>query len=285
MIKTITLVLLLTMLQGLPPDQAVLVNAERAFAKLAVERGVRESFLTHFDDAAIAFNPHPAVAKDRLRKNPVETLPLDYTLNWAPTYGDISLAGDMGYNTGPARVDRKTPANTPPRHMVFFSVWKKRAEGDWKVVLDVGVDVPSAMAPLDAPFQPARPIASSVRYTRVDLEKERASLLQLEKSLIREGNAGSYLDESVRLNRPDVLPLAGKKAVEGWLASQGKRSGEPRFADVAASGDLGYTYGDFEMNGARSMKGYYARVWRRDPANRWKIVIEVLSPLPDQPTK
>jgi ketosteroid isomerase-like protein len=84
----------------------------------------------------------------------------------------------------------------------------------------------------------------------------------------------------VRLNRPGVLPLTGKNAVQGWLTSQGRRTGEPRFADVAASGDLGYTYGDFDMNAAQPMKGYYARVWRRDAANRWKIVIEVLSTLP-----
>lgn len=280
MIKTSILLLLMTFQWDLTPDQAALVNTERAFAKLAVDRGVRESFLTYFDDTAIAFNPHPAVAKDGLRKRPIETPPLDYTLNWTPTYGDISLAGDMGYNTGPARLDRRMPANTPPSHMVFFSVWKKRAEGDWRVVIDVGVDVPSAMATLDAPFQPARPISSNGRFTKVNVEKESAGLLQLEEDLIRDGNAGNYLDESVRLNRPGFLPLAGKNAVQIWLASQGKRSGEPRFADVAASGDLGYTYGSFETNGSTPMKAYYTRVWRRDPANQWKIVIEVLSPLP-----
>jgi ketosteroid isomerase-like protein len=280
MTQIITILLLsMTLQRGLPSDQVALVNAERAFAKLAVERGMRESFLSYFDDAAIAFNPHPGVAKDGLRKNPVETLPLNYTLNWTPTYGDISLAGDMGYNTGPARLDRKTPVNTPPRHMVFFSVWKKRSVGDWKVVIDVGVEVPSPLAALDAPFQPARPISANDRYARVDVEKERSGLLQLEKNLNRAGKVENYLDETVRLNRAGALPLTGKKAVDGWLAAQGKRTDEPGYADVAVSGDLGYSYGSFEINGNASMKGYYVRVWRRDAANEWKIVFEVLSPL------
>jgi len=186
----------------------------------------------------------------------------------------------MGYNTGPVRLDRKAPEGGPPRHMVFFSVWKKRAVGDWRVVIDVGVEVPSAMASLDAPFQPARAISPGVRYTRVDVEKERTSLLQLEKNLNRDGNVAASLDETVRLNRSGALPLAGKKAVAAWLAGQGNRSDEPRYADVAISGDLGYTYGSFAMNGAASIKGYYVRVWRRDVAGQWKIVVEVQSPLP-----
>jgi ketosteroid isomerase-like protein len=279
MLKTSLLYVLWTIFQSaLPPDQAALVDAEKAFAKLSVERGMRESFLTYFDDSAIAFNPHPSNAKEGLRKDPVETLPLNYTLNWNPTYGDMSLAGDMGYNTGPARVDRKTPENSPPQHMVFFSVWKKRAAGDWKVVLDVGVGTPTSVAALDAPFRPARSLPRN-RTSKVDVEKERSALLQLENDVFRDGSLASHLDETVRVNRPGALPLSGRNAVAGWLAGHQKRTGEPRFADVAVSGDLGYTYGSFEIAAATPMKGYYARVWRRDASNQWKIVLEVLSPV------
>jgi hypothetical protein len=37
--------------QPLPPDLSSLVEAERAFAKASVERGVREAFLTYFADS------------------------------------------------------------------------------------------------------------------------------------------------------------------------------------------------------------------------------------------
>jgi hypothetical protein len=45
----------LTQEKELPPAQAELVNAERAFAKLAVERGVRDSFIVRDYDEAIDF--------------------------------------------------------------------------------------------------------------------------------------------------------------------------------------------------------------------------------------
>ena len=54
----------LTQEKDLPPAQADLVNAERAFAKLAGERGVRESFIAYFADDGIGFAPHPHKVKE-----------------------------------------------------------------------------------------------------------------------------------------------------------------------------------------------------------------------------
>jgi hypothetical protein len=53
----------LTQEKELPPAQAELVNTERAFAKLAVERGVRESFVAYFADDGVGFAPHPHKVK------------------------------------------------------------------------------------------------------------------------------------------------------------------------------------------------------------------------------
>ena len=44
-----------------------LVDTERAFARTVTEKGIRDSFLEYFADDAVAFNPAPIVAKDRLR--------------------------------------------------------------------------------------------------------------------------------------------------------------------------------------------------------------------------
>jgi len=60
----------LTQEKDLPPAQTELINAERAFAKLAVERGVRESFIAYFADDGIGFAPHPHVNSALLRPLP-----------------------------------------------------------------------------------------------------------------------------------------------------------------------------------------------------------------------
>jgi ketosteroid isomerase-like protein len=57
------------------------------------------------------------------------------------------------------------------------------------------------------------------------------------------------------------------------------------FADVSQSGDLGYTYGSYESKAANSQdaspeKGFYARVWKKDQANKWKLVADVVKPAP-----
>ncbi|HEV2668300.1 MAG TPA: tetratricopeptide repeat protein, partial [Blastocatellia bacterium] len=51
-------------------------------------------------------------------------------------------------------------------------------------------------------------------------------------------------------------------------------------ADVSRSGDLGYAYGRYELGGAEPQKGYFARVWKRDANGQWRIVMDIVRPLP-----
>jgi len=52
---------------------------------------------------------------------------------------------------------------------------------------------------------------------------------------------------------------------------------------VSVSDDLGYSYGRYELAGARADErevGYYTRVFRRDTAGAWKVVLDTWSPVP-----
>ena len=82
-------------------DQAAMVATERVFARLGYERGIRESFIKYFHPDCIVFAPHPVKYRAELEKQEPEKFPLPVVVNWAPVWGDISAAGDMGYNTGP----------------------------------------------------------------------------------------------------------------------------------------------------------------------------------------
>jgi ketosteroid isomerase-like protein len=44
---------------------------------------------------------------------------------------------------------------------------------------------------------------------------------------------------------------------------------------VADSRDMAYTYGSYEIQegGRTREKGYYAHMWKRDEAGRWKVVV------------
>jgi ketosteroid isomerase-like protein len=64
---------------------------------------------------------------------------------------------------------------------------------------------------------------------------------------------------------------------------------KPSFADVSVSGDLGYSYGIYELRdksgaGSVSERGNYARVWKK-VSGEWKLVVDVADPLPPETKK
>jgi ketosteroid isomerase-like protein len=276
--------------KDLPPAQAELVNTERAFAKLAVERGVRDSFITYFADDGVGFSPQPYKVKETLSQSPAPATRPTTVLNWAPIYGDIAQAGDLGWNTGPFVVEDISPEKKPTRHGMFFSVWKKQSDGNWRVVVDLGGATPAAVAPLNAPFRAARRMSSKRPAASVNVEEEVAGLLKLERELFATAKASSlgqaykkWLSDDARVHRPNAMPTVGKDALQAWLAQQTMTlSGEPIKADVARSGDLGYAYGSYELGGAKPERGYYARVWKRDAKGQWRIVMDVVNAAPPE---
>jgi ketosteroid isomerase-like protein len=55
----------------------------------------------------------------------------------------------------------------------------------------------------------------------------------------------------------------------------------PMGAEVAASGDLGYTYGDWRTSMAADneevteAQGKYVTVWHREPGGRWQVLLDI----------
>ena len=267
----------------LPPAQRELFEAERAFVQLAAEQGFRDSFHAYFADDGIAFNPHPFRVRVALAGQPSTPPPMG--ADWAPVYGDIAATGDLGWNTGPlvfAGRDGK-----PDRHGMFFSVWKRQHDGSFKVVLDIGSDTPSAVVPIaEPPHSSWR--AGLGRPGGVDVAVETAGLRAVEASFLAtaameslgRAYAGRLADEA-RVHRPGVMPVVGRVALDEWATAQaGAYRGEALFADVARSGELGYTWGGYERIGESPDAGYFARVWKKDGRNEWRIVMDTVSPVP-----
>lgn len=130
----------------IPPALASLVETERAFARMSLEKGQREAFLAFFADDGIVFNPHPVAYKQDAAKRPAPASRPPPTLAWEPIFGDVSAAGDLGYTTGPYRLTDHNATARPPSHGYFFSIWRKQPDGSWKVVVDLGTETPSQEA-------------------------------------------------------------------------------------------------------------------------------------------
>jgi hypothetical protein len=51
--------------------------------------------------------------------------------SWHAEYGSVAASNDLGFNIGP--VDRK---NAPATGGLFFTIWRRQADGEWKYLVD-----------------------------------------------------------------------------------------------------------------------------------------------------
>jgi len=270
-----------------------LVQAERAFARDATENGIRDSFIAFFADDGINFQPHPTNTKESMLNRPPAKRPLAVTLNWEPTYADISRAGDLGYTTGPYTLKDNSPQPKPTNYGYYFSIWKRQKDKSWKVEVDCGISTPGPERVATTPFHAAIP-GQFVSKAPIKLDVERQKLIEVEQTF--SANAATkklsaaytaVLDNDARLHRNDLLPLTEAKAIISLLDKQAlSMSWTPLRADVAASADIGYTYGSYESKDVTTGKtvesGYYVHVWKKTKGGEWKLVLDTTNPLPEQ---
>jgi ketosteroid isomerase-like protein len=94
----------------------------------------------------------------------------------------------------------------------------------------------------------------------------------------------SFLADDARVLRQNAAPAVGKLAVGKLMPEAGRAlTWQVALADASASGDLGYTYGSFELNtrGVTLQRGSYVRVWKK-LNGKWKVVADVMSPDPKE---
>ncbi|MBP7707644.1 MAG: DUF4440 domain-containing protein [Candidatus Aminicenantes bacterium] len=128
------------------------------------------------------------------------------------------------------------------------------------------------------------PGAPAPREGRVDRSPALASLVEAERAFSRtsesEGMRAAFLEFLARdavVFRP--APVAGRPVYERMPAGEPTvLTWAPEAAEVAASGELGYTTGPFAVRPSReaapSSFGRYVSVWNREPDGTWKVLID-----------
>jgi ketosteroid isomerase-like protein len=262
---------------AIPPALAAMADTERAFSRKATEATPRDAFIEFFADESVNFQPDPGPARERLRKQPPPPAGRP-AFTWEPRTGDIAASADLGYLTGPVKYPQPDGS---VRHGCYFSVWKKQADGSFRVILDVGVQPPSEV-PFAPGFVRAPARATGTAGARAQAE---ASLLDADKAfsaaLAKDGAASAFravMHPQGRLHRNGVLPMTSRDEAARWLEGNVKAmTSEPMKSETGASGDLGYTWGKVTLTGpdGKPQSGYYVRVWTLGAANRWQLVADV----------
>ena len=261
-------------------DLESLVNAERAFAQTATEKGIRDSFLEYFAEDAIAFTPEPVSATERLRSRPPRPFS-EYELTWEPRTGDVAASGELGWLTGPSTFIDHTSPKPEPQHGNYLSVWRRQAGGPWRVFIDVGSSPPQAVTFAEGFSR--FPLSS--RYPGGETKPNAsAALVEADKALNAQiatvGAASAYAAVTVansRLHRSGFMPSIGSDAIRAWMNTNATvMSASTGSGESAKSADLGYSYGTYEVKSLAAEHGAYVRVWQRDGSGKWLLVADVI---------
>jgi ketosteroid isomerase-like protein len=255
-------------------DQQSMLQAEYAFADAAKNSGTPAAFIQFLSDDAITFGQDLRVGTSHYQSQKND----GSWLSWEPVYSDISASGDFGFNTGPWELREKNSDPAPVAYGQFLSIWK-RMNGEWKVVLDVGV----------SHEKPAS--KDSLEISKIDLRKNPAgvpSVMQRvvaeEQKFIQHYNSKkvhafhSTLSSEARVLRHNTFP---KKASE-LGHSEAPAAYRYLGGDISASGDMAYVYGkaliDVVEKGVRKpVDANYVRVWKKEDGKTWKIVADVIT--------
>jgi len=105
-----------------------------------------------------------------------------------------------------------------------------------------------------------------------------------------DGYISYYADDAVELPNGESI-LEGKETIRktlGFLDQGMTLTWTPVKADMAASSDLGYTYGDYEFRGkdkdgkAIVEHGKYTTVWKKQNDGSWKVALDMGNSTPDK---
>jgi ketosteroid isomerase-like protein len=251
-----------------------MVATERAFAAATAEVGVRDGFLAFFADDSVQIQRGDAVtltpARDALASQALPKLPLVNQLLWEPFTGHVSSDGTLGWLTG-AFVVFNQAQKTPIGQGAYFSVWKRQADGTWRVWLDEGIRLPQI-------WQNASPFRVAPEPDPGKTGAANESVADAERAMNTDARApvtvyAERLGADARFHRDGLMPIVGRDAIVEWMRAHRSTSAcRVLQTESAASGDLAIAIG--ACTPSKGKPASYVRVWKRDVTGKWRIVFQ-----------
>jgi len=126
------------------PGKMLLFDLEARFAKDVLARG-GAGFADWFaeDGVALGNGAAPLVGRVAIAKS-ANWSPQAYQLTWTPTDAVMGPSGDVGYTWGHFEGQSKDAnGNKVTTTGRYITIWRRQADGNWKVVLDAGANEPA----------------------------------------------------------------------------------------------------------------------------------------------
>lgn len=259
-------------------------ETERNFARASAAIGRNASFAEYFAEKSVLFTGK-WISNGKQYSKESKTSPV--VLKWEPEFMDISDSRDFGISTGPWEAQEYRPNTTPIATGYFLTVWKKQADGTWRVILDGGSETPvsentkhgfSFPSGADKPVKDF-PVLNNALLNKELFDREKQFLSVWEMTPIPSSYI-SYLAPDARMQLKGHLPSTNADTINSFISGfEKKLIWETVGSGAAASGDLGFTYGLLQIRNSQPViKGHYVRIWKKLPGTDWRIILEMINP-------
>ena len=132
-------------------DEAAIRQADLAWSKVAEAKQVDAHNEYFLEDAVVLAPNEPMVTgKEAIREmvGGMFAMP-GFGIKWQPTKVEAARSGDLGYSVGTYELSMNDPKGKPMMDRgKYATVWKKQADGSWKVAVDMfNSDLPMPQQP------------------------------------------------------------------------------------------------------------------------------------------
>ena len=133
-------------------DQSAVKDQDEQWAKTA-GAGDLDGTVSYYTDDASLLSPNAPIATGTQAIRAVWSTMLnpDVTVSWQVTKADVARSSDLAYVMGVYQITAKDPKGKSQEDRgKLVEVWKKQADGKWKVVADIfNSDLPVPQAPAE----------------------------------------------------------------------------------------------------------------------------------------
>jgi ketosteroid isomerase-like protein len=132
-------------------DEAAIRQADEAWSKVVEAKQLDEHNAYFLEDGVVlAPNEAMVTGKEAIRKMVAGFFATPgFAMTWQPTKVEAARSGDFGYSLGTYELSVNDPKGVPMTDRgKYLTVWKKQANGSWKVAADMfNSDLPVPQPP------------------------------------------------------------------------------------------------------------------------------------------
>jgi len=116
-----------------------LIEADQAFEQSVQTVGLGGWLAAFGDEGMMISGGKSYVGPEGIRQ---AVLPMfadpEFELSWDPTFASVGPSGDLGYTIGTYEMTISGEARPVTSTGSYLTVWRRQANGDWKVEADIG---------------------------------------------------------------------------------------------------------------------------------------------------